>query len=96
MQKLTLMTLLLMVLQEANLQHKAIILICGNGKHVLQKPKFSQVMPNQDLHSRSSPVMVKKKSSKGSTDPIIIFNKFSSADDMDLQMNLSPKRGPVG
>lgn len=37
-----------------------------------------------------------KKTSKGSDDPIQIFNRFGSLDDMDLEVDRSPKRGQGG
>jgi hypothetical protein len=51
-------------------------------------------------YTKPGPVTLKlgfaKKTPKGSLDPIKLFNKFGSLDDMDLKVNLSPGRNPGG
>jgi hypothetical protein len=45
---------------------------------------------------KPGPAPLKNKSNrspKGSSDPITVYNKFGSLDDMDLEINLSPGKG---
>jgi hypothetical protein len=44
----------------------------------------------------SSKPTFNNKPSKGSADPIRTYNKFGSLDDMDLEVSLSPRKGPAG
>jgi hypothetical protein len=37
-----------------------------------------------------------KKPAKGSNDPISLFNRYGSLDSMDLEVELSPGKGPGG
>jgi hypothetical protein len=62
-------------------------------------PRYSST-PKQKIqlhNSKPGPASSKqglgKKPVKGSNDPISLFNRFGSLDSMDLEANLSPKRG---
>ncbi len=44
----------------------------------------------------SSKQVLGKKSSKGSNDPISLYNRFGSLDSMDQEVTLSPGKGPGG
>jgi hypothetical protein len=59
-------------------------------------PKIKIQLDNTKSGPASSKLGFAKKPPKGSVDPIKLFNKFGSRDDMDLEVNLSPGRGPVG
>ena len=58
-------------------------------------PKTKIVLNESKPGPASSKPGFANKPSKGSGDPIKLFNKFGSLDGMDLEVNLSPKRGPV-
>jgi hypothetical protein len=59
-------------------------------------PKIKIQLNNTKPGPASSKPGFAKKPPKGSADPIKLFNKFGSLNDMDLEVNLSPERGPGG
>ena len=59
-------------------------------------PKAKIQLSNSKPGPASSKPGSGNKSSKGSNDPIKLYNKFGSLDHMDLEVNLSPKRGSGG
>jgi hypothetical protein len=71
----------------------------SSASHISRIPHSTPKIKIQ-LNAKPGPASSKlgfaKKQSKGSADPIKLFNKFGSLDDMDLEVNLSPGRGPGG
>jgi hypothetical protein len=59
-------------------------------------PKIKIQLDNTKPGPASSKPGLTKKPPKGSVDPIKLFNRFCSLDDMDLEVNLSPERGSSG
>jgi hypothetical protein len=59
-------------------------------------PKIKIHLNNAKPGPASSKLGFTKKPPKGCADPIKLYNKFGSLYDMDLEVNLSPGRGPGG
>jgi hypothetical protein len=70
----------------------------SSASHVLRIPHSTPQIKIQLNNAKPGPASSKlgfaKKPPKGSADPIKLFNKFGSLDDMDLEVNLSPGRIP--
>jgi hypothetical protein len=72
----------------------------SSASHVFRIPHSTPKIKIQLNNAKPGPASSKlgfaKKPPKGSADSIKLLNKFGSLDDMDLEVNLSPGRGPGG
>ena len=67
--------------------------VSSNIPRYSSTPKQKIQLHNSKPGPASSKQGLGKKPSKGSNDPINLFNRFGSLDSMDLEVNLSPRRG---
>jgi hypothetical protein len=68
----------------------------SNIPHYSSTPKQKIQLGNTKPGPASSKQVLGKKPSKGSNDPISLFNRYGSLDSMDQEVELSPGRGPGG